>query len=84
MKYAREVTTDTGATKSKRKKALKLFNDYQKDIVDKMIAGKIKYGNRSNMGFRYGLNTEVKNRKGVVEIRQYAVDFNGTKELLIR
>lgn len=48
-----------------------------------MVVGKIKYGNRSNMGFRYGLNTEVKNRKGVVEIRQYAVDFNGTKELLI-
>lgn len=49
-----------------------------------MITGKIKYGNRSNMGFHYGLNTEVKNRKGIIEIRQYAVDFNGTKELLNR
>lgn len=69
--------------KAKRKKALKLYNTYRGDILEDVIAGRIKYGNHSNMGFRYGYNVEVKDRKGVVtDIRRYAVDFNGTKELL--
>ena len=69
--------------KAKRKKALKLFNTYKGDIIEDMIAGRIRHGSQSNMGFRYGYNVEVKNCKGkVTEIRRYAVDFNGTKELL--
>jgi hypothetical protein len=65
---------------AKRKKAQKLYNKYKSDIVGEFQKN-IKYGNKSNMGFRYGLNTEViKNGKTTVKV--YSVDFNGTKELI--
>lgn len=66
---------------AKRKKALKLYNEHKSDIIGDFYKD-IKHGNHSNMGFRYGENVEVKNRKGEKSIRQYAVDFNGTRELL--
>jgi len=66
---------------AKRKKALKLYEQYCPDIVG-VFEQNIKTGNKSNMGFRYGLNTEVvKNGESI--IKRYAVDFNGTKELLV-
>ena len=34
------------------------------------------------MAFRYGRNIEVKVSKNEIELRQYAVDFNGTEELI--
>ena len=65
---------------AKRKKALKLYNEYKSNILGDYNRH-IKQGNRSNMGFRYGLNTEViKNGKTTVKV--YSVDFNGTKELI--
>jgi len=66
---------------AKRKKALKLYNDNKSDIIGG-IQQNIKFGNHSNMGFRYGENKEVRITKDRTEIRQYAVDFNGTKELI--
>lgn len=66
---------------AKRKKALRLYEENKNDIVRDLIS-KVKHGNKSNMGFRYGENVEVKSKDGSVEIRHYAVDFNGTKELL--
>ena len=66
---------------AKRKKALNLFNQHKPDIIGDIIKN-IKYGNHSNMGFRYGENVEIRNCKGEKSIRQYAVDFNGTKELI--
>lgn len=65
---------------AKRKKALKLYNDHKADIIGGYIKN-IKYGNRSNMGFRFGENVEVR-IKDKIEVRQYAVDFNGTRELV--
>ena len=65
---------------AKRKKAQKLYDKYKADIVGE-FSKSVKHGNKSNMGFRYGLNTEViKNGKATVKV--YSVDFNGTKELL--
>lgn len=65
----------------KRKKAQRLFDTYKKDIIAEMLPGKVKYGNRSNMAFRYGVNEE-KFEKGKLVTKQYAVDFNGTKSLV--
>ena len=67
---------------AKRKKALRLYNEHKSDIIGDFYKD-IKHGNHSNMGFRFGENIEIKNRKGEKSIRQYAVDFNGTRELLI-
>lgn len=64
---------------AKRKKAVKLYNSFAADIIGGYIKG-VKYGNRSNMGFRYGVNKSVKTKNKKTELRQYAVDFNGTKE----
>lgn len=66
---------------AKRKKALKLYNEHKPDIIGDILKN-VKHGNRSNMGFRFGENVEVRDRKGETHIKQYAVDFNGTKELL--
>jgi len=65
---------------AKRKKALKLYEQCSPDIIGNFEKN-IKSGNRSNMGFRYGLNTEVI-KNGESTIKVYAVDFNGTKELI--
>ena len=65
---------------AKRKKALKLYEQYCPDIIG-IFERTIKTGNKSNMGFRYGLNTEVI-KNGESTIKRYAVDFNGTKELI--
>lgn len=65
---------------AKRKKAQKLYNKYESDIIGD-FSRNIKYGNKSNMGFRYGLNVEtIKNGKSTIKV--YSVDFNGSKELL--
>ena len=66
---------------AKRKKALRLYNEYKSDIIGN-VQKNVKQGNRSNMGFRFGENVEIKNCKGEKLIRQYAVDFNGTRELM--
>lgn len=67
---------------AKRKKALRLFNENKSSIIGGYIRS-IKYGCRSNMGFRYGEYVEAKRYKTEKErFKQYAVDFNGTKELL--
>lgn len=66
---------------AKRKKALKLYELYCPDIIGDFTRS-VKTGNKSNMGFRYGLNTEVI-KNGESTIKRYAVDFNGTKELLL-
>lgn len=77
--YAGHWTYD----KAKRKQALRLFNDNKEFITDSLTTTRIKHGNKSNMGFRYGKNVAVKNCKGeYAEIRRYAVDFNGTAELI--
>lgn len=60
----------------KRKKALRLFDQLKNDITREVVT-KVKHGNKSNMGFKYGENIEVNN-----QIKQYSVDFNGTKELI--
>lgn len=62
----------------KRKKAVRFYEDNKHSITSEYISG-VKHGNKSNMAFKYGLNVETKDG-----IRQYAVDFNGTKELIIR
>ena len=70
--------------KGKRKKAQNLFAQYQNRIIDNLSNSRIKHGSKSNMGFRYGKNVEVKNCKGkVTHIRRYAVDFNETASLII-
>lgn len=63
---------------AKRKKAVKLFNDNKASIIGGIQS--VKFGNKSNMGFRYGVNKSVKTKNKKTELRQYAVDFNGTKE----
>ena len=60
----------------KRKKALRLFESVKNDITRSVVA-KIRHGNKSNMGFKYGENVET-----TEGIKQYSVDFNGTKELI--
>ena len=65
---------------AKRKKALRLYNENKADIIGDLIKS-VKYGNRSNMGFRYGENKELQ-KNGKRFIKQYACDFNGTKELI--
>lgn len=66
----------------KREKAKKAFEKLKTDILGDYI-GKIKYGTQRNMGFRYGDFKEVHDNKGnVIETRTFAVDFNGTRELL--
>lgn len=66
----------------KRKKALNFFNQHKADIIGDIIKN-VKFGNRSNMGFRYGQNKEYKNKNGKVDgVKQFAVDFNGMKELI--
>lgn len=65
---------------AKRKKAVKLFRENENSIIGDYIVS-VKYGNKSNMGFRYGLNTEIV-KDGESTIKRYAVDFNGTKEVI--
>ena len=62
----------------KRKKAIRLYNQIQKEIISELIPGKIPKGTKSRMGFRYGENRQ--RRDGTID--RYAVDWNGTKELL--
>ena len=66
---------------AKRNKALKLFEKYKSDIIGEFDRN-VKHGTKANMAFRYGLNIEEKDRKGKKIIKRYAIDFNGTKELL--
>lgn len=66
---------------AKRNKAVKLFDKYKSDIIGEFDRN-VPYGTKANMSFRYGLNIEEKDRKGNKTIKRYAVDFNGTKELL--
>ena len=61
-------------TRASATKALKLFNRYAGDINKLIPLKKIKYGNKSNMAWRYGVTVPVKNGYNV-----YAVDFNGTR-----
>lgn len=60
---------------AKRKKAFRLYEANKNDITRNIVV-KLKYGNKSNMGFHYGENVETKEG-----IKQYSVDFNGSKEL---
>lgn len=73
-------------TSAKRKKAQRLYEENQTSITDELIAGKIKHGTKSNMGFRYGVNELAKNNKGeIIGIRRKSIDFNETvraKELI--
>lgn len=65
----------------KKEKAKKIYKKLQSEIIGDYF-GRIKYGTKANMGFRYGDNREIHNHLGeVIEIRRYAVDFNGTREL---
>lgn len=64
----------------KRKKAQKLFEENKSSIIGGLIKN-FRTGNKSNMGFRYGDNVEIR-KKDKIEHRQYAVDFNGTRELV--
>lgn len=65
----------------KREKAIKIYEKLEPSITGDYY-GNIKYGTKANMGFCYGDNREIHDTKGnIVEIRRYAVDFNGTKEL---
>lgn len=66
---------------AKRKKALKLWNCYKSDIIGNLVKS-IRYGNHSKMGYRYGENVEVRTKKNEYRVQQYAIDFNGTKELI--
>ena len=67
---------------AKRKKALRLYEENKASIIGDYIRS-LKYGCKSNMGFRYGEYSESKRYKTEKErFKQYAVDFNGTKELL--
>lgn len=65
---------------AKRKKAAKLFKENESSILGDYITT-IKTGNKSNMGFHYGINIEI-TKDGESIIKRYSVDFNGTKELL--
>ena len=77
--YKKNYKGKWSSFQAKKRKALRLFEQYASNIVNRDSS--IKYGNRSNMAFRYGLNIEA-NQKGKKIIKRYAVDFNGTKELL--
>lgn len=60
----------------KRKKTFEFINSIQNgDWVEEEI---IKYGTKINSAFIYGINEEDKQGN----IRQFAVDFNGTKKLV--
>lgn len=61
----------------KRHKAQKKYESLKYSIINKYNPRSEKSGNKSNMGFVYGLNIENKN-----EIKQYSVDFNGTRKLI--
>jgi hypothetical protein len=61
---------------AKRKKAQRLYNQYKDSIIGS-IGKNPKSGNKSNMGFRYGENKIVGDT-----VKQYSVDFNGTKKLI--
>ena len=65
------------SVREKGKKALRLYDDNIPDFISN-LEKEVKKGNRTNMGFRYGENVEVRGKF----IKQYAVDFNGTKELV--
>ena len=65
----------------KRKKAIRFFEEHKSEIISKIVKNSIRYGNKSNMGFRYGDNKILETSKGS-KIKQYAVDFNGVRELV--
>lgn len=66
-----------------KRKALKLYNELISDIIPLQNIVNIKYGNKSNMGFHWGENKEIKNSKGkIIKIKVAKVDFNGTKNIL--
>jgi len=59
-----------------KRKAVNLYNECMQDITHGIQ--KIKHGAKSNAGFFYGENRELK--KG--GIRRYRVDFNNKKDLI--
>lgn len=66
----------------RREKAKKMYEKMQCNIIGDYVA-KVKFGTRSNMGFHYGDNKEIRNPKGmIVGFRQYSVDFNGTRKVV--
>lgn len=61
------------------KKALQILTNEQKRVLSR-----IKGVSKNNLyGWVYGVNVQIKNRKGVVtQVRQYASDFRGNKKIL--
>jgi len=63
----------------KKRKAEVAYKRFQKERQTEIYNSKIQTGNKSNMGFRYGINSEIKNNKGeIIGIKSYAKDFNET------
>lgn len=51
----------------------------------RMLCKYYKIPTSSLTGWVYGINTEIKNKKGqVTQVRQYSSDFNGKKKLVKR
>ncbi|MCD7879816.1 MAG: hypothetical protein LUG16_07785 [Candidatus Gastranaerophilales bacterium] len=70
------VKTQQYETFQPRRKKIKKFIDSVKD--GKWFKVNVKYGTPAAAGFVFGLNKELKNG----DIKQYSVDFNGTKKLV--
>lgn len=63
----------------KRKKALRLYEQLKNQFVRQK--NNFKTGTKSNSGFVYGVNVQIK-KSGKEYIRRYSVDFNGVKKLI--
>jgi hypothetical protein len=61
-----------GATRIKEK--------FKKEVTSTMLGFKNKY--KTPSGFKYGKNIEIKKNGKIVEIHQYACDFNGNQVLV--
>ena len=60
--------------------AAKIKQAFKKETVATMLGFRHKY--KMPSGFKYGINKEIKRGGKVVEIRQFACDFQGNKILV--
>ena len=92
VSYCPECLFPIALLKEKRISDGRLFSEYisgykvfKKIKIEKKNILYVKYGQSKKVkdDWTFGINKEIKNRKGeIVEIRQYASNFKGKKELI--
>ena len=79
----RKIKTNSFISTKKAGKSAVDFTDMlrREKVLSRNELNRMKFKSRP-FGWRYGVNKQVKSKDGKISIEQYAVDFNGSAELI--